>query len=212
MSYFNEFLTLAMIGFLGAMSPGPDFVVVTQNSLQHGKRAGLYTAVGIALGCLVHVTYCVIGIGIIVAKSVLAFNVIKYLGAAYLIYLGCKGLFSRQSDILPTTPSTPHLSAQTISAFAAAKQGFLVNILNPKATLFFLSVFSQVIDPQTPRAIQALFGIEFSLISVIWFGSLAWILTHNKFKKKLTATQKYLDKILGGVLVALGLKVATLTQ
>ncbi len=210
MSYFNEFLTLAMIGFLGAMSPGPDFVVVTQNSIQHGKRAGLYTAIGIAIGCLVHVTYCVIGIGILVAKSVLAFNVIKYMGAAYLIYLGCKGLFSKPSGALSVTatPATTH----SLSAFAAAKQGFLVNVLNPKATLFFLSVFSQVIDPHTPRAIQALFGIEFSLISLIWFGSLAWILTHAKFKKKLTATQKYLDKVLGGVLVALGLKVATLTQ
>lgn len=210
MGYFNEFLTLAMIGFLGAMSPGPDFVVVTQNSLQHGKRAGLYTAIGIALGCLVHVTYCVIGIGIIVAKSVLAFNIIKYMGAAYLIYLGCKGLFAKQTNALPVTATTA--ATQTLSALAAAKQGFLVNVLNPKATLFFLSVFSQVIDPQTPRAIQALFGMEFSFISFIWFGSLAWILTHARFKKKLAATQKYLDKVLGGVLVALGLKVATLTQ
>lgn len=209
MPYLNEFMTLAVIGFLGAMSPGPDFVIVTQHSLQYGKRQGLYTALGIALGCLVHVTYCVIGIGVIVAKSVLAFNIIKYVGAGYLIYLGCKALLSRSNEIGTTSPLA---TAEPLSSFDAAKRGFLVNILNPKATLFFLSVFSQVIDPQTPRVVQALFGIEFSLISIIWFGSLAWILTHHALKQKLIATQKYLDKILGGALVLLGLKVATLTQ
>ncbi|MGE3319588.1 MAG: LysE family translocator [Candidatus Berkiella sp.] len=209
MPYLNEFLTLAVIGFLGAMSPGPDFVIVTQHSLQHGKRQGLYTALGIALGCLVHITYCVIGIGVVVAKSALAFNVIKYLGAAYLIYLGCRAILSRSANINTTTLSK---TTQPLSAFSAAKRGFLVNVLNPKATLFFLSVFSQVIDPETPRAIQALYGIEFSLISVIWFGSLALILTHDALKQKLMATQKYLDKVLGGALVLLGLKVATLTQ
>jgi len=209
MPYLNEFMTLAVIGFLGAMSPGPDFVIVTQNSLQHGKRSGLYTALGIALGCLVHVTYCVIGIGVIVAKSVLAFNVIKYLGAAYLIYLGCKALLSRSHNLSATTTTQ---ATKELSTFAAVKRGFLVNVLNPKATMFFLSVFSQVIDPETPRVVQALFGIEFSLISIIWFGSLAWILTHHALKQKLIATQKYLDKVLGGALVLLGLKVATLTQ
>ncbi|MCS5712088.1 LysE family transporter [Candidatus Berkiella aquae] len=210
MFYLNEFLTLAVIGFLGAISPGPDFVIVTQHSLQHGKKSGLYTAIGIALGCLVHVTYCVIGIGIIVAKSVVAFNIIKYCGAAYLIYLGCKGLFSRQSGMLNLSSSAQ--AAPALSSWDSAKRGFLVNILNPKATLFFLSVFSQVIDPQTPRLIQALFGLEFSLISLCWFGSLAFILTHDALKQKLTAAQKYLDKMLGGALIALGLKVATLTQ
>ncbi|HRE32848.1 MAG TPA: LysE family transporter [Candidatus Berkiella sp.] len=206
MFYLNEFLTLAV----GAISPGPDFVIVTQHSLQHGKKSGLYTAIGIALGCLVHVTYCVIGIGIIVAKSVVAFNIIKYCGAAYLIYLGCKGLFSRQSGMLNVSSTTP--TSNILSPWKSAKRGFLANILNPKATLFFLSVFSQVIDPQTPRIIQALFGLEFSLISLCWFGSLAWILTHDAFKQKLTAAQKYLDKVLGGALIALGLKVATLAQ
>lgn len=210
MFYLNQFLTLAVIGFLGAMSPGPDFVIVTQHSLQHGKKSGLYTSLGISLGCLVHVTYCVIGIGVIVAKSVIAFNIIKYLGAAYLIYLGIKALLSRSTD--PFMPKGATRAPQALSSFAAAKRGFLVNILNPKATLFFLSVFSQVIDPNTPQTIQALYGLEFCIISFIWFGSLAWILTHEKLKKKLTAAQKYLDKVLGGFLVALGLKVATLTQ
>lgn len=210
MFYLNEFLTLAVIGFLGAISPGPDFIVVTQHSLQHGKKSGVYTALGIALGCLVHVSYCVIGIGIIVSKSVLAFNIIKYLGAAYLIYLGCKGLFSRASTT--STLSSIPTASKALSSSKAMARGFWVNVLNPKATLFFLSVFSQVIDPETPRAVQALFGIEFSLISFIWFGTLAWILTHDSLKQKLTSSQKYIDKMLGGALVALGLKVATLTQ
>lgn len=211
MYYFNQFLTLGVIGFLGAMSPGPDFVIVTQHSLQQGKKSGLYTALGIALGCLVHVSYCVIGIGVLVAKSVLAFNIIKYLGAGYLIFLGIKALISRSEDQMIQKGASSG-SKKNLSSFAALKRGFLVNVLNPKATLFFLSVFSQVINPQTPQTIQALYGLEFSVISFIWFGSLAWILTHESLKIKLTKAQKYLDKMLGGFLVALGLKVATLTQ
>jgi RhtB (resistance to homoserine/threonine) family protein len=211
MYYLNQFLTLAVIGFLGAMSPGPDFVIVTQHSLQQGKKSGLYTALGISLGCLVHVSYCVIGIGVIVANSVIAFNVIKYLGAAYLIFLGIKVLISRTEDPLLQKGAT-RSPRKILSSWGALKRGFLVNILNPKATLFFLSVFSQVISSQTPQAIQALYGLELSLISFIWFGSLACILTHDSLKTKLTSAQKYLDKMLGGFLVALGLKVATLTQ
>tara|TARA_R110002110_G_C13068216_1_gene682566 strand:- start:33 stop:302 length:270 start_codon:yes stop_codon:yes gene_type:complete len=83
--YLNEFLALATIAFLGALAPGPDFIVVTNNSLKFGRKAGFYTAIGVALGCLIHISYCIAGIGYMVMQSVLLFNIIKYLGAAYLI-------------------------------------------------------------------------------------------------------------------------------
>lgn len=207
MGIITDFLALAVIGLLGAASPGPDFVIVTQNSLKYGKRAGIATAIGIALGCLVHVTYCIIGIGVIVAESVLLFNIIKYLGAAYLIYIGAKALFGKQSSlILPNDINTPSAALNTKQAL---KNGFLINVLNPKATLFFLSVFSQVIDPSTSRFIQTLYGIELSMIALVWFSTLCLILTHPILRQKLLHAQKAIEKTLGGFLILFGLKIAT---
>lgn len=208
MPYLNDFLTVALIGILAAISPGPDFVIVTQNSLQQGKRAGLFTALGVALGCLVHVTYCVIGIGMIVAESVTLFTLLKYLGAGYLIYIGFKGLTTRHKTV--ENISISGSSCSEYSSLQAIKKGFLVNLLNPKATLFFLSIFSQIIDPLTPRFIQALIGIEVSIIGFCWFSILAWILTVPVLKKKLISVQHYVEKLLGALLILFGLRIATI--
>jgi RhtB (resistance to homoserine/threonine) family protein len=210
MGYLNDFLALGVIGLLGAISPGPDFVVVTQSSLSHGKKAGMATSLGISLGCLVHITYCVLGIGVIVAESIVLFNFIKYLGAAYLVYLGIKAL--RSSNTLPKIDHTLHTAVTHPSLFHAFKKGLLVNLLNPKVTLFILSIFTQVISPETPLLIQASFGIEFAAIAFCWFSLLSFILDNPVFKKRLQSVQGYIEKVLGGFLILLGIKVATITQ
>ncbi len=205
MSYINEFLALGLIGLLGAMSPGPDFAIVTQNSLQYGKRIGIYTAFGITLGCLIHAAYCVIGIGFIITQSVMLFTLIKYLGAAYLIYLGAKGIFSKKKETNPNVTATQ----QALSAHGAMRNGFLVNVLNPKASLCYLSIFTQVIDPQTPRFVQTIYGLELSIIAFFWFALLAWLLSHPITRRKLFSLQYYIEKCLSGFLILLGLKVAS---
>lgn len=210
MGYVNDFIALGVIGLLGAISPGPDFVVVTQSSLSHGKKAGMATSLGISLGCLVHITYCVLGIGVIVAESIVLFNIIKYLGAAYLVYLGIKAL--RSSNTLPKIDKIFHAQGTHYSLFNAFKKGLLVNLLNPKVTLFILSIFTQVISPETPLLIQASFGIEFAVIAFCWFSLLSFILDNPVFKKRLQSVQGYVEKILGGFLILLGIKVATITQ
>lgn len=212
MAYFNEFLALAAIAFLGALSPGPDFIIVTFHSLKYGRKAGFYTALGVGLGCLIHITYCVAGIGYIVMQSVLLFNILKYVGAAYLVYIGVKALLAKST--LPNMEHNQYENEQAnhFSSFAVMKKGFWVNALNPKATLFFVSIFSQVINPQTPSAIQASYGLEMALIGLIWFCLLSIILTTPKLKMQLNKMQKVIDKLLGGFLVALGLKIATISQ
>ncbi len=212
MTYFNEFLALAAIAFLGALAPGPDFIIVTFHSLKYGRKAGFYTAFGVGLGCLIHITYCVAGIGYIVMQSVLLFNILKYVGAAYLVYIGVKALLAKST--LPNMEQNQYKSEQAnhFSSFTVMKKGFLVNALNPKATLFFVSVFSQVISPETPWIIQASYGLEMALIGLIWFCLLSIILTTPKLKMQLNKMQKVIDKLLGGFLVALGLKIATISQ
>ena len=209
MSYVDEFLFLGTIALLGAISPGPDFVVITQNSLRYGKKVGIYTALGVAASCLVHATYCVVGIDFIVDYSAVLFTILKYVGAAYMIYLGIKGLRAQ-----PITHDS-HETSQTshcLSVLAAFKKGFLVNILNVKLILFYISMFTLVIDPETPKTIQMLYGIEFSLIGFIWFSLLTIILNNPLLKKRLLAVQHWVERCLGVVLIIFGLKIATLTQ
>ncbi len=86
----NELLLIATIHILGAASPGPDLALVLKNSLESGRKAGIYSALGIALGIAVHVSYSVLGLAVLISKSILLFNIIKLIGAAYLIYIGSK--------------------------------------------------------------------------------------------------------------------------
>src|SRR3989344_5815099 len=95
--YFSAILTVALVHLLAVISPGPDFLMITRNSLVYSRRSGIYSAIGLGLGILVHVAYSLIGIGILISKSVLLFNFIKYLGAFYLIYIGYKSLTSKSS-------------------------------------------------------------------------------------------------------------------
>ncbi|MBS0289155.1 MAG: LysE family transporter [Proteobacteria bacterium] len=204
MAYIDDFIALGIIGLLGAISPGPDFIVVTQSSLTYGKRAGMFTSLGVACGCLIHTTYCILGIGVIVSESIILFNVLKYLGAGYLIYLGVKAIVSSPSKMGFTT----HYGNESISSFRAFRKGLLVNLLNPKVTLFILSIFTQVIDPTTPFFVQAMLGLEFGLIALGWFSLLSFILNNPYLKPKLQKVQHVVDKILGGFLILLGIKVA----
>jgi len=204
MPYLTEFITVAAIHLLGAMSPGPDFALISRNSLVYSRKAGVYTAIGLALGILIHVSYSLIGIGLIISKSILLFSIIKYLGAAYLIYLGYKAIRTKRNSF--------YLNNQKINnnlgKLEAVKIGFVANILNPKVTLFFLALFTQVINPETPLLIQVLYGLEMSVMTFCWFAFLSTILSHRIIKNKFSSGQHYLEKTFGAILIALGIKVA----
>lgn len=133
MEYLPEFLTVVVIHLLAVMSPGPDFALVSRNSFVYSRRSGVFSALGIALGLGVHVAYSLVGIGLLIAQSIVLFSTIKFIGAAYLIYLGVRSLLSKKK------PAGAELLEEKsdITKFAALKQGFLTNILNPKVTLFF---------------------------------------------------------------------------
>lgn len=200
----TQFFSVAVISLLGAMLPGPDFATVTKNSFFYSRTAGYFTAIGIGAAILVHMTYCIFGLAVVIANSLLLFNVIKYAGASYLIYLGCLSLFSKESnDMFSIEEGCKKKS--TISNFIAFKQGFLCNLLNPKATLFFLSLFTVLIKPTTPFYLQMAYGAEIVLIGVIWFFCLTIILSHAYVKRLLQAAEKYIAKILGLFLIGFGI-------
>lgn len=200
----QEFLAIGLITLLAAMSPGPDFFVVMKNALKYNRKVGVFTSIGVALGIMVHVTYILIGIGVIVSKSILLYSLIKYLGALYLVYLGVKMLISK-SDVSHQNISK---SQNVISSLAAFKQGFLTNVLNPKATVFFLSVFTQVITPSTAVGLKWAYGFEMAVIALMWFTLLSLLLGNSFVRNKISRVQMYVDKFMGAVLVLLGVKIA----
>ena len=151
-----ELVSVVTITLLAVISPGADFAMVSRNSMFLSRRAGMLTALGISLGVLVHVTYSMLGIGLLISQSILLFNLVKFAGAAYLIWLGISMLRSRKAD------PQQAVSAAQLSDWQALRIGFLTNALNPKTTLFVVALFTQVISPDTATLTQLGYGLFMS--------------------------------------------------
>lgn len=203
--YWSEFLTVALIHLLAVASPGPDFAIVVRESVAHGRRAGVFTALGVGTGILVHVTYSLLGIGLIVSQSIVLFNALKWLAAAYLLYIGFKALRARPAD-----PAAAELALtdEPRSARSAFATGFITNGLNPKATLFFLSLFTVVINPHTPVAIQAGYGLYLAMATASWFCLVAWLFSQQRVRAGFARLGHWFDRLMGVVLVGIGVKLA----
>lgn len=196
-------ITMIVVDTLAMISPGPDFIIVVRNSIKYSPRIGRWTAVGIALGLLVHMTYCILGLGLIISKSIVLFNLIKYLGAAYLICIGIMSFMSKDEDLDLSTDK----EKSSITPLQAIKMGFYVNALNPKATLAFVSLFSAFITPDTSMGIQLAFAVYVVVSSVVWFAGVASIFTIQKVQAAFNKAKNRVDRTIGIVLVSLGLRV-----
>ena len=203
--YWTEFFTVALIHLLAVASPGPDFAIVVRESVGFGRRAGMFTALGVGVGIFVHVAYSLLGIGLIVSQSIVLFNALKWLAAAYLLYIGIRALRAKPAD-----PASAELSLAkgTRSPRAGFVTGFVTNGLNPKATLFFLSLFTVVIDPHTPLTVQAGYGVYLALATALWFCLVALLFSQQRVRAGFARLGHWFDRLMGGVLVALGIKLA----
>ena len=209
--YFVEFITISLLHTIAVISPGPDFAIVLRQSIVYNTRAGLMTSLGIAVGILIHVAYCLMGIGVIISQSIFLFNIIKYMGAAYLIFLGLKALLSKKNQINPVNQNLSVEEKQTglLSAFLV---GLMTNIFNPKATLFFLAIFTSTVSTSTPLAIQSIYGLWLALVTFIWFGSVALFLSHDAVRNRLSSLQHMINRFLGAALLTMGLRVAIIDR
>lgn len=195
-----ELFTVATITILAVISPGADFAMVSRNSMMTSRRAGVLTAVGISLGVLVHVAYSLLGVGLIISRSALLFNLIKYLGAAYLVFLGISMIRAR-----PTVDAAPR---PALSDIGALRTGFLTNATNPKTTLFVVSLFTQVISPRTPLFVQLGYGAFMSLAHLAWFILVACAFSSAPAQRAVASCRHHVERAIGGVLVCLGLTLA----
>lgn len=202
--YWVEFVTIAAVHLLAVASPGPDFAIVLKHSISFGRRAAIWTSVGIGLGILIHVAYSLLGIGFLIKTTPWLFTALSYAAAAYLLYLGIGALRS-----MPAAGSVEGYDAKEQKGMTDKKAfmvGLVTNGLNPKATLFFLSVFAVAISPQTPAGVKALYGIYLAIATGLWFSALSYFLSSEQVRAFIGAKGYWFDRVMGVVLIALAVK------
>ena len=201
----QEFLTISLIHFVAVASPGPDFAIVVRHSVSFGRRAAMYTSIGIGLGILIHVTYSIVGLSVLIKTTPWLYTAISYLAAAYLVYLAVGALKSGPPKAVAEGTQSP-VAASTMTAKKALWIGFLTNGLNPKATLFFLSLFTAFIDVNTPMNVKLGYGIYLAVATGAWFCFLSYLLSTSKVAQLIGSKGYWLDRTMGVLLIGLALK------
>ncbi|MFH9726836.1 LysE family translocator [Streptomyces sp. NPDC017254] len=198
----GQLIAVAVITILAVISPGADFAMTVRNSYLYGRTAGVLAAVGIALGVLVHVTYTMLGVGLLVSRTPMLFTAMKLIGAAYLVYIGYKTFVTKaQVDIDLSDDGG-------LSKAGALRTGFLTNALNPKTMLFVLSTYTQVVSADTPVFQQVGYGLFMSFAHLAWFALAAVLFSNQSLRSRLLKRQTVLNKVIGTVLVGLGMVLA----
>ena len=209
--YGTHDLALFVIsGLLLNIAPGVDFLYVVGRAASRGTGAGVWAALGIGAGCFVHISFAALGLSAVLASSATAFTVVKWVGAAYLIYVGISMLRQKKglADSLPqaraTTSNDTNVSMTTIFW-----QGFLTNVLNPKVALFFLAFVPQFIDVESPTKVQAflLLGTIFNTTGTLWNLFLAWAAGYVSSRLRLASkVSVWLNRSLGMMFIAMGVR------
>ncbi|RUO44290.1 amino acid transporter [Aliidiomarina taiwanensis] len=207
LNYLPELLSVTVIATFMAISPGADFVMITRNSLFFGRKFGVYSSFGIAAAIWVHVAYSIAGLALVISNSIVLFSVIKYLGAAYLIYIGYKTFTSKDKLNLEGKKEQ-----NSLTRMAAFRLGFVTNVLNPKTSLFFLSIFTQVVSPTTPLGVQAVYGLIICLAHLLWFSLVSVFFSHPHFVSAFNRYKHRIEKVIGSLLIGFGLKVALISN
>lgn len=192
-----EFIAIVAAHALAVASPGPDFALVLRQSLAHGRRTALWSSLGIGCGLSVHITYCLLGFGLFLKNSAPALATLQYLGAAYLLYIGLRAL--RAKPHAGDLALAPGASAPTDRA--AWLNGFLVNLLNPKAALFFISLFPLAVSVTTPKLVQVGYGIWMTLATVAWFSCVSVVFTREEVRRRFLRHGHWIDRALGVVFI-----------
>ena len=202
----EQLLVIVSLTCLVMVSPGPDMVLVLRNTFVSGRRAGLQTSIGILSGNLVHITYCVLGIGLLISQSITAFSALKYAGAAYLIYLGIMS-FRSGAKTLDTSDIDGRRPNRTWFV-----QGFVNNLLNPKGTLFYLGVFTIVITPETSASAMLLLILSMMLVSASFWLFFVYTLDRPTIREFIERSQQSVNRIFGALLLVLGIRVASMSR
>ncbi len=206
---FQHLLLFIAAGWLLNLTPGPDVLYIVTHSLRSGARAGIVAGLGITAGCFVHIFAAALGISALLAASATAFTVLKWLGAAYLLWTGIKILFARRpqvsTDLMAAAASEPQRPLKAVFV-----GGFWTNVLNPKVAIFFLAFVPQFIRPDaaSPALAFALLGMLFNLnavpVNIGWALAAAWLARRDAVQRGMF----WLDRAAGLMFIGFGVKLA----
>ena len=203
-----EFATLMLAFGINAVIPGADFAMVLRQSIAHGRRTALFTSAGVATSILVHGSYTLLGIGVIVGQSLLLFNIIKWVGAAYLVWLAIAALRSPP----PTPPAEADLAGARRGDFSAFALGFLTNLLNPKAVLFFLALFTTLVSAHTAGDLKVLYVVCMSIMLFAWFALVSVFFTTPAVRQGFFRFGRWFNRVTGITFILLAVRVALAQQ
>lgn len=203
----ENYLGFIIAGILLNLTPGADTMYILTRSITQGRRAGIYSVLGISTGVLIHTTFAAFGLSIVLAKSAFAFNMIKYVGVAYLVYLGIKMIVEKNNLF-----DNKNQKIETTDLFKIYRQGLLTNVLNPKIALFFLSLLPQFINPH--YAIGSIpfliLGVTFLITGTTWCLILAFSASLiSQTLRNNDKVGKIMQKISGFIFIGLGIKILT---
>lgn len=205
------FIRVFIIALLAGMSPGPDFFLVMKNSLCCSRKIGIASSSGIAAALTIHSAYTIAGIALIIQHYRFLYVIIQLFGALYLAYLGIRTIFSTFKKIKIELEETCENNSNK-SIREGFINGFLCNLLNPKAFVFFLSIFSQFISPDMSKWMEFVYGIEVVLTIGLWFVLLSVFVSLKGFRRFYERIDLWLERIFGTILIFFAIKVIKSTM
>jgi len=188
-------LTVLSICVLGAMSPGPSLALVLRHTLAGGRRNGALAALAHGAGIGIYALAAISGLAVLITASPALFRAFEWGGAAYLAWLGLRGLLAKPAEA--AQPGSP------ASGRSAARDGFLIAFLNPKIAVFFIALFAQVIGPDTPWAARLLYAGTAWFIDTAWYLLVAWLFSVPRWLGRLQRHAVWFERLFGLVLLAL---------
>ncbi len=204
MEFWPEFILIASVHLVAVASPGPDFAIVLRYAVRYGRNVALAASIGIGMAIFLHVCYSLLGLGLLIKTTPWLFTLFSVLSAGYLAFIGWQAIRSR-APANSSSEVASETETETPSMLKAFTSGFITNGLNPKATLFFLSLFAVIISPLTPLSYKVIYGLYMACATAAWFAFLSVILTREKVRAFLLRKGYWFDRLMGAVLLALAM-------
>ena len=214
--------SLAVIHIIALVSPGPDFAIVVKMATQQSRIVALNCALGISVAILVHTLLSLLGISLMIQQSPIAYTIVQVVGISYLAWMGIGALRSaygqlqqklqqkRQQNQANTQPNqqTNKATFAPMSGFKGFKVGLYTNLLNPKALIFFITLFTVLISPAVNQSTKIASAVLLFTLSLIWFSLLALVLSKPRIQQKLLSASAVIDGLVGLVFVGISATIA----
>ena len=202
----EQILTIVSVTALVMVTPGPDMILVVRNTFVGGRSAGLRTSLGILSGNLVHISYCMLGIGLIISQSIVVFSALKYAGAAYLVYLGVMSFRAGARRL-----DTDDIGGQWVDRNWFL-QGVVNNLFNPKGALFYLGVFTLVITAETSASTMLVLVLSMVAVSASFWVLFVYTLDRTIIRSVVERSQQTMSRIAGALLILFGIRLASMSR